>query len=134
MLALSGNLLVMDGLSECGPIDPQVPMNGRFNPAGAIIKQFDLAVDTLKDNPTHINAWLPVLQMYGPALLVECRHYLELSQTLVAKWLETYMFAGEGNANTKAVAIAGWLSEDVALVGLAAAKRVKNPDRIRSFW
>lgn len=112
MLALSGNELVMDGLSECGPIDPQVPVNGRYNPAGAILKQFNLAVETLKDNPTHMNAWLPVLQMYGPALLVECQHYLDLSQTLVAKWLAEYMFAGEDNAADRAVEIAKWLSED----------------------
>ncbi|MHB8145974.1 MAG: SDH family Clp fold serine proteinase [Vulcanimicrobiaceae bacterium] len=129
MLALCGNELVMDGLSECGPIDPQVPINGRYNPAGAILKQFALAIETLKGNPTHLNAWLPVLQMYGPALLVECQHHLDLSQALVGKWLEQYMFHGEEAADHRAMTIAKWLSEDDNF--LTHARRV-NIDDLRN--
>lgn len=112
MLAMSTNQIVMDSSSELGPTDPQMPANGRYNPAGAIKKQFELAVATLKVDRTAVTAWLPILQMFAPSLLVECEHHIELSKKLVGDWLAQYMFAGEPDAAVKGAEIAAWLSED----------------------
>ena len=112
MLALSCNEILMDDLSELGPTDPQLGVNNRYNPAGAILKQFELGKTSLAADPSQIAAWLPILQMYGPALLVECQHHLDLSKELVKKWLEAYMFDGDPDAVAKAEEIASWLSID----------------------
>lgn len=112
MLAMCANQIVMDESSELGPTDPQMFINGRFSPAGAILKQFELAQQTLKGNPSIMPAWLPVLQMYGPSLLLECQHHLDLSRSLVSSWLEQYMFAGLNDAAERAKRVAGWLAED----------------------
>lgn len=112
MLAMCANEIVMDDLSELGPTDPQMPLNGRYSPAGSILKQFELAQKSLKADPSNMPAWLPVLQMYGPSLLIECRHHLDLSRELVGSWLEKYMFAGQSDGIQRARAIADWLAED----------------------
>jgi hypothetical protein len=112
MLSMAGNTLVMDDLSELGPTDPQMIINGRYSPAGAILKQFQKAQEELKTDPANMPAWLPVLQQYGPSILVECQNHLDLSRRLVRTWLEQYMFTGEPDANNHAVEIADWLAND----------------------
>jgi hypothetical protein len=112
MLAMSADEIVVDDLSELGPTDPQMVLNGRYSPAGAIAKQFQRAVQSLKDDPASMPAWLPVLQMYGPSLLVECEHHVSLSQELVGRWLQDYMFRGDADREAKANAIAEWLATD----------------------
>lgn len=112
MLAFSADELVLNLMSDLGPTDPQLGLNGRFNPAGAIIKQFRQAQDELAKNASLLNAWLPILKMYGPSLVVECEKHLNLSRELVGRWLEHYMFAGDDAAHDRAQEIANWLSDD----------------------
>lgn len=112
MLAMAANQLVLDAGSELGPTDPQMLLNGRPSPAGSIRRQFDLAQQQLKDDPGLIPAWLPVLQQYGPSLLIECQNHLNLSERLVATWLATYMFAGQLDAQQRARDVAHWLAND----------------------
>lgn len=112
MLAMSANQLVMDELSELGPTDPQMVINNRFSPAGAILKQFQKAQEELKSDPGKIAAWLPVLQLYGPSILVECQNHLDLSERLVRTWLEDYMFKGQADADVHASEVARWLADD----------------------
>jgi len=83
--------------SFLGPIDPQFIIQtqiGRASVAAhAIEEQFAMAKEECKKDPSNIPAWLPILQQYGPALIVQCKLARELSETLVASWLDTYMFA-----------------------------------------
>jgi hypothetical protein len=122
MLAMSGNIILMDDAAEVGPIDPQVRVGGRFSPAGSIIEQFDRATEVLKKNPDQLPVWVPILREFAPALLVECENYLNLSQTLVSSWLEKYMFAGDAQARKKAKKIAKHLSDEKNF--LSHARRV----------
>lgn len=122
MLAMSGNIILMDDAAEVGPIDPQVRVGGRFSPAGSIIEQFDRATEILKKNPDQLPVWVPILREFAPALLVECENYLNLSQTLVSSWLKKYMFAGDAQANKKAKKIAKHLSDEKNF--LSHARRV----------
>lgn len=130
MLALSGNSILMDRSAELGPIDPQVRVRGRFSPAGSIIKQFDRATKKLRNDPLHLPVWIPILQEFAPALLVECENFLKLSRRLVTEWLTEYMFGGERNAKEKARKIASFLANEKNT--LSHARRV-DADRLQKL-
>lgn len=117
MIACAADEIVMGKHSFIGPIDPQLQLatavGVRFVPAQAIIEQFARAAKDMND-PAKVRAWLPMLQQYGPDLLVTCERAMSLAQELVSKWLKTYMFAGSGDAQTRAESIAKWLSDHEA--------------------
>jgi hypothetical protein len=114
MLACSGNRIVMGKQSSIGPIDPQmiVPSEQGYKsaPAQAILDQFELAKEQLKD-PKLLPAWLPILGQYGPSLLVQCNEAIELSRELVKTWLTKYMFVGDDQAASKAEKVAKFLAD-----------------------
>lgn len=114
MLACSSNRIVMGKHSSLGPIDPQMILQTQLGakavPAQAILDQFIKAQQECS-NPKLLASWLPMLSQYGPALLIECEEALNLSQTLVSQWLESYMFKGETDANKKAKEIAKKLAD-----------------------
>lgn len=112
MLAMSGNTILMDSNAEVGPIDPQVRVRGRFSPAGSIKEQFDQASQILKKDPSSLPVWIPILQEFAPALLVECENYISLAKKLVRDWLKQYMFGGEKNSLNKARRIANFLANE----------------------
>lgn len=114
MLACSANRIVMGNHSFIGPIDPQIvldtPLGRKMVPAQAILDQFSLAQNECADSKK-LASWLPMLQLYGPALLVECKEALALSKILVSRWLSQYMFAGEIDAIEKASKAADRLAD-----------------------
>ena len=112
MLAMAGDVLLLDESSELGPIDPQMVINNRQSPAGAIRDQFAKATKDLENNPALMPAWLPILQQYGPSLLVECENHIALSLELVANWLRSYMFREQPNPGRKARKVAKYLAND----------------------
>ncbi|MFN3974279.1 MAG: hypothetical protein ACK4K2_03230 [Dehalococcoidia bacterium] len=61
-------------------------------PAQAILDQFERDKRECDSDPKNLAVWLPMLQRYGPALLVQCENALRLSQELVLDWLARYMF------------------------------------------
>ena len=95
MIALGANRLVMGRQSQLGPIDPQLPLEGRSISAQAVVEQFELArKEVLKDlDAAHV--WAPVLQSVGPALLVEAQNTLAYGEQMVAQWLAEHMYADE---------------------------------------
>lgn len=112
MLACSAERIVMGKHSFLGPIDPQlaVPVGGgggvMLVPAHAIREQFEMAKKECKADPSLLPCWLPILQQYGPALIVKCQLLHELSQSLVTEWLSKYMFQGQPDAEKRAKKIA----------------------------
>jgi hypothetical protein len=105
MLACAANRIIMGKHSFLGPTDPQMlletPLGLQSVPADAILRQFNMALEASKD-PTKFAAYLPMLQQYGPALLVQAENSLQLTQLLVSEWLRDWMFAGEPDAEAKA--------------------------------
>jgi hypothetical protein len=99
MLALSADEIVMGKQSSIGPIDPQFILQTSVGvqalPAQAILEQFNLAQKDCSDNPKHLSSWIPMLNQYGPALLVRCKNQIEFSQELAKNWLNSYMFKGQ---------------------------------------
>jgi len=114
MIACAADEVVLGKHSFLGPIDPQIvlntPLGQRMVPAQAILDQFDRAKADCQD-PIALGAWLPMLNQYGPDLLIQCENALKLSQDLVRGWLETYMFGKDKKSGSrKAAKIAKWLS------------------------
>ena len=94
MIACAADEIVMGKHSFMGPIDPQLTLNtslgSRMVPADAILSQFRMAQQECAD-PKKLTAWLPMLNQYGPDLLVQCQNATELSRILVQQWLRTYV-------------------------------------------
>lgn len=111
MWAMAADEIVMGKHSQLGPIDPQItlPGSGIQVPAGALIEQFEKAVDECAKEPGRVAGWLPTLQQYPPGLLNVCQSAAELSKALVRDWLGQYMFAGDPQ---KADEVATWLADD----------------------
>jgi hypothetical protein len=82
----------------------------RFAPADEILSQFEEAANDLKQDPSRLPLWYPILSLMGPSLLAECRTAKQLSHDLLQRWLAQYMFAGDGHAEAKASALADYLS------------------------
>ena len=114
MIACAADIIMLGKHSFLGPIDPQIsvntPLGPRMIPAQAILEQFEKAKKECQD-PTKLGAWLPMLNQYGPDLLVLCKHANDLSIKLVKSWLETYMFKSDPKGKEKAQSIAKWLSK-----------------------
>ena len=114
MIACAANAVILGKHSFLGPIDPQLalptPLGPRFVSAHATLAQFRRAQEESVD-PTKLAAWLPMLGQYGPDLLVRCETVLRLSRELVARWLDTYMLAGDDQGQQTAESIAQWLAD-----------------------
>lgn len=132
MLALSGDAILMDEVSELGPIDPQMPIfqggGVKYSPADAILAQFKEAAKDIQENPERLSIWVPILAQMGPSLLVECTNAKTLSQKLVNEWLEKYMFSGDTDAQGKATKISSHLADHNNF--LSHSKRVSMSEMI----
>lgn len=113
LICCAADEIVLGKHSFLGPTDPQIllatPLGNRSVPAQAILNQFDMAQRRTSD-PEKMTAWLPMLNQYGPDLLVQCEGALDLSVELAKNWLETYMFKDLGNREDKAQEISEWFA------------------------
>jgi hypothetical protein len=113
MISLSAERVVMGRQSQLGPIDPQLqlPAQGRFVSARAIVEQFDRAkADILGDlNMAHV--WAPALGTLGPALLQEAQNALQYGEDMVARWLSDYMFKGRHNRLARGAQVAEYFND-----------------------
>lgn len=113
MIACAADEIVMGKHSFLGPIDPQLivmtALGARSVPAQAILDQFEKARVDCADT-ARLPVWLPMLQQYGPDLLVQCENLLALSQEIVRNWLSIYMFRGAAEGADTAKKIAAWLA------------------------
>ncbi|WP_114652210.1 SDH family Clp fold serine proteinase [Polynucleobacter necessarius] len=111
MISLSANRIIMGRPSQLGPIDPQIPISGKFVSARAIVDQFAKAKEEISSNLSLAHAWAPILQSLGPALLVEAEYALDYGERMVASWLENRMLRRSSNKSTKAKDIAHYFND-----------------------
>jgi len=114
MLACSADEIVMGKHSFLGPTDPQIRITNeygsQFVPAQSILDQFAMA-EAACQNPKILPAWVPMLRLYAPHLLVVCENAKKMSKELVEDWLTRYMLKRDRQKKEKADKIATWLSD-----------------------
>ncbi|MDQ4001820.1 MAG: serine protease [Actinomycetota bacterium] len=95
MIALGCDEIVLGLHSELGPIDPQilvfVPEGQRFAPAHAVLRDFERAKEEIGTDVSVLPTWTPILRGYTGGLIDFCTQQIQLSQEIVAGWLEQYM-------------------------------------------
>lgn len=110
MFAMSGDEIVLGEDAELGPTDPQMIVNNRIHPAHAILQQFKLAKSEIIKSSENLPPWLPIIQQYGPSLLIDCENAIKLTKKLVTDWLAKYMLKNQKSAKLKASFISSYLS------------------------
>ena len=114
MITCAADQVILGTHSFLGPTDPQIllptPLGARMAPAQEILDQFDMVRRMCTDSEES-SAWTPMLEQYGPELLVQCESALSMSKTLVKRWLETWMFKGMNDRSKKARAISEWFAD-----------------------
>ena len=111
MIALGTNHIVMGRQSQLGPIDPQLPIGGRFVSARAVVDQFEQGKKEIMDDLKAAHVWAPIMQSLGPSLLREADNALRYGEDMVSRWLRDYMFAGKDDAANKAAAVASHFND-----------------------
>lgn len=117
LIALSGNIVLMDDRSALGPIDPQVlwqdPNTGAkyFVPTQTIIDGFERARKALKTDSDSFQAYLPMLSKLDLHIFEICENAEKLSRQLAQTWLNNYMFKGHRDAKRRALKAAKFLSD-----------------------
>lgn len=116
MIACACDEIVMAKHSAIGPVDPQIPVtssgnNRYFIPAQSILDEFEEAKKEITQNPALATLWVHRINQYPHGFMEQCRHIVQLSKDMVAKWLSKYMFSSDQNAKEKAMDIAEWLSD-----------------------
>lgn len=88
MIACACNEIMMGKHSSLGPIDPHI----RGIPAHGIKEEFETARKEIKEDPTKIPIWQPILAKYPPAFVGECEKAIEWSKEIVIECLMSGMF------------------------------------------
>jgi len=89
--------LVMGKQSSLGPIDPQF----RGIPAHGVVEEFERAMKEVKDDPSRIYIWQPIIAKYNPTFIGECEKAIDWSNKMTAEWLRTGMFKDERRPSRK---------------------------------
>ena len=90
MIACSCKEILMGKQSSLGPIDPQ--FNGI--PAHGVVEEFNRARKEIREDPSTIPVWQPIINKYSPTLIGECEKAIAWSNEMINEWLRTGMFAG----------------------------------------
>lgn len=116
MISLASNNIIMGRQSQLGPIDPQMPANGKFVSSLAIIDQFETAKKDVHKDIKNAHVWAPILPSLGPALISEAKHAIEYSEKIVSGWLSKHMFKELENADSKAETVARYFSRSTSKI------------------
>jgi hypothetical protein len=91
MIACACKIILMGKQSSLGPIDP----NFGGIPAHGVIEEFKKAHEEIRQDPSKIPVWQPIIAKYSPAFIGECQKAITWSEQLVRDWLATGMLAGD---------------------------------------
>jgi membrane-bound ClpP family serine protease len=90
MIACACKEIFMGKQSSLGPIDPQF----RGIPAHGVVEEFNRAHKEIRQDPSKIPVWQPILAKYSPAFIGECEKAIEWASEMVTEWLLEGMFEG----------------------------------------
>ncbi|HFE53660.1 MAG TPA: serine protease [Bacteroidetes bacterium] len=129
MISLAADRVIMGRQSQLGPIDPQIPMGGRFVSAQAVVEQFRQARKEILRDTRLAHVWYPILQSIGPALLQEAQNAIGYSERMVANWLARRMFSRRQDAHAVAKDVAKFFRD--ASVHLSHGRRIDREEAKR---
>lgn len=93
ILAMSGDEIWMDFFSVLGPIDPQVEgPKGELIPAHGYLVQYERLVEKSRKNKITTAELQFLVQKFDPAELYQYEQEMNLSVTLLRRWLAQYKF------------------------------------------
>ena len=100
LITLAADSILMGYTSELGPIDPQISITLRdgkmlTRPAYSYLEGLKKIKDEIKQDPSFITTYLPLLEQLDPALLHYCQQAIERSKRFAYKWLCKYMCKGD---------------------------------------
>lgn len=98
MIACSAKSILMGKQSNLGPIDPQIGGVA----AQAVLDEFQMATESIAQNPNSAPLWQSIIGKYHPTFLLECMQAIEWSREMVQSWLRDNMFAQDDNSSHKA--------------------------------
>ncbi len=107
MIACAAKAIVLGKQSSLGPIDPQI---GGV-PAQGVIDEFQMAVNSIKQNPDSTPLWQQIVSRYHPSFLNECVQAIDWSRKMVRGWLYENMFQSDPAQSGKADAIVNYLGD-----------------------
>ena len=113
VLAMSGDDILMDYHSCLGPIDPQLPKDGRLIPALSYLSQYENLIEKSKTEKLS-TAEIVLLNKLDLAELEQFRHARELSITLIQRWLTEYKFKDWKVTETEKKPVTQEMKEDRA--------------------
>lgn len=107
MIACACDEIIMGNHSFIGPIDPQFILKTKLGrqpiPAKAILEQFNLAKNQCTEDINQTIVWHPILEQYGPSLLVQADDSIKLAKDIVTNWLNEYMFSNDEDSNVEKI-------------------------------
>jgi hypothetical protein len=93
ILAMSGDEIWMDYFSVLGPIDPQVEnQESKLIPAHGYLVQYQRLIEKSRNNKITTAELQFLVQRFDPAELYQYEQEMNLSVTLLRKWLVQYKF------------------------------------------
>ena len=110
MIACASRSIIMGKQSSLGPIDPQI---GGV-PAQGVLDEFQMAVQSIQQNPASAPLWQQIVSRYHPSFLLECTQAIDWSRKMVHSWLVENMLAGESDPVAAADSVVGYLADHSA--------------------
>ncbi len=92
VLAMAGDEIHMDYASTLGPIDPQIPREGRMVPALGYLEQYRRLVEKSAEGTLTGAELAYLIENFDPAELYQFEHERQLSIALLEEWLVRYKF------------------------------------------
>ena len=107
MIACASRSIVMGKQSSLGPIDPQI---GGV-PAQGVLDEFQMAVESIRRDPSSAPLWQQIVSRYHPSFLNECAQAIKWSRTMVNGWLRENMFGGDDAHASTAENVVNYLAD-----------------------
>ncbi len=107
LIACASKQILMGSHSNLGPIDPQL----RGVPAHGVIEEFRTAAAQIKEDPSKVHVWRPILSKYHPTFLSQCENAIEHSREVAQSYLEEVMFKNASDKTEKAKSIVESLTD-----------------------
>lgn len=105
MICLGSSEIMMSKTSELGPIDPQIQLgneNKIFSAHSIVLSYEKLFNEAVRANPNlHLEPYLQQLNRYDAREIEEFRRFIELSESIVIKFLKNDMLKGQSEETIK---------------------------------